>query len=61
MANRDEMIREAEAAERLAELVSYRPDKERLLRQAADLRARAAAVCGDPPPSGVGQSAKPPK
>ncbi len=55
MAAEDDLIREAEEAERLASLVSYRADKERLLRQAASLRARAAALRrrdGDPPPNG---------
>jgi len=37
-------MREAEATERLAELVSYGPDKARLLSIAEDLRRRAEAA-----------------
>ena len=39
----EHLIRQAEEAERLAALISYRIDKLRLLDQAAALRARAAA------------------
>jgi aryl carrier-like protein len=39
-----QLIREAEATERLAQLVSYGPDKQRLLRMAEDLRRRAEAA-----------------
>lgn len=38
-----ELIQEAEEAERLARLVSYGPDKERLMALANDLRSRARA------------------
>ena len=38
------LISEAEAAERLATIVSYRPDKARLLSQAAQLRDKAAQL-----------------
>lgn len=41
MQSADQLRREAEATERLAALVSYRPDKERLLKVACDLRERA--------------------
>ncbi|CAN7622310.1 hypothetical protein LJR219_004802 [Phenylobacterium sp. LjRoot219] len=44
MLNHDELIHQAEAAERLADLVSYRADKDRLLDQAATLRRRAAIL-----------------
>jgi hypothetical protein len=37
------LLREAEAAERLALVVSYVPDKKRLMQQAQKLRAKAAA------------------
>jgi len=36
------LIKEAETVERLAELVSYAPDKARLREQAAQLREQAA-------------------
>ena len=39
---RDQLLEQAEAAERLAALVSFKPDKERLREQAARLRATAA-------------------
>jgi hypothetical protein len=39
-----ELLNDAEATERLASLVSYRPDKERLLTQAARLRHEADRV-----------------
>lgn len=38
---REQMIRDAEAAECLAQIVSYSKDKERLLAQAARLRQEA--------------------
>ena len=40
----------AEEAERLARLVSYGRDRERLLRQAAEWRAHADALDAAPPP-----------
>ncbi|HEV2531964.1 hypothetical protein [Phenylobacterium sp.] len=39
-----QLMREAEATEQLARLVSYAPDKQRLLRLAEDLRRRAEAA-----------------
>jgi hypothetical protein len=39
-----QLMREAEATERLAQMVSYGPDKARLLRMAEDLRRRAEAA-----------------
>ncbi len=41
MKSREQLLAEAEEAERLAALVSYRPDKERLLKRAAELRRQA--------------------
>jgi hypothetical protein len=41
MKSREDLIEEAEEAERLAALVSYRPDKQRLLEKAAELRRAA--------------------
>ena len=41
MRSPDQMLSEAAAAERLAALVSYRPDKIRLLAQAQQLREEA--------------------
>jgi hypothetical protein len=50
MKSRDDLLREAEEAERLASVVSYRRDKERLLEKAAELR-RQAEEAGTRPPS----------
>ena len=47
METRESLLAKAEEAERLAALVSYRLDKERLLAQAKDLRDLAEAL---PPP-----------
>ena len=44
MGTSHQLMREAEATERLAGLVSYGPDKARLLRIAEDLRLRAEAA-----------------
>lgn len=44
MKSREELIQEAEEAERLAALVSYRPDKQKLLATAAELRREAEAA-----------------
>jgi hypothetical protein len=41
---RKQLIREAEAAEELARMISFRPDKERLLGLAASLRSEAATI-----------------
>ena len=43
-----ELLRRAREAEELAAVVSYGPDKDRLLRQAEDLRRQAER--GDPGP-----------
>jgi hypothetical protein len=43
MLSRDNLLTEAEAMERLAAVVSYAPDKARLLQRAAELRQRAQA------------------
>ena len=40
----EQLLREAEEAERLAALVSYGPDKARLTRRAEELRRQAQAV-----------------
>ncbi|HEY8574410.1 hypothetical protein [Phenylobacterium sp.] len=48
MKSQQELIAEAEEAERLAAVVSYRPDKERLLQKAAELRRKAEQA----PPAG---------
>jgi hypothetical protein len=48
MKSREELIEEAEEAERLAALVSYRPDKQRLLEKAAELRRQAEAAPSRP-------------
>jgi len=40
---REQLIREAETAEQLAKMISFDPDKARLLGQAARLRDQAAA------------------
>ena len=40
----EDLIKEAEAAEQLAAVVSYGPDKRRLQQQARELRARAAEL-----------------
>jgi hypothetical protein len=50
MKSREELIAEAEEAERLAALVSYRPDKQRLLAKAAELRRQAETAPSRPPP-----------
>lgn len=50
MKSREELIEEAEEAERLAALVSYRPDKQRLLKRAAELRRQAEDAPSRPPP-----------
>jgi hypothetical protein len=44
MRSADQMISEALAAERLAAMVSYGPDKARLLAQAERLKAEARAA-----------------
>jgi hypothetical protein len=44
MRSATQMLSEAAAAERLAAVVSYGPDKARLLAQAATLREQASAV-----------------
>jgi hypothetical protein len=41
---REQLIREAEAAEELARMISFYPDKERLLGLAASLRSEAATI-----------------
>ncbi|CAN7363720.1 hypothetical protein LJR225_002213 [Phenylobacterium sp. LjRoot225] len=41
---REQLIREAEAAEQLAKMISFHPDKERLLGLAARLRDEAATI-----------------
>jgi hypothetical protein len=41
MRTTDELIQEAAAARRLAQVVSFRPDKERLMAQAAELQRLA--------------------
>jgi hypothetical protein len=41
MRTSEDLLREAESTERLAGLVSYGADKQRLLEMAADLRRRA--------------------
>lgn len=41
---RQQLIREAEAAEELAAMISFRPDKERLLGLASRLRDEAATA-----------------
>lgn len=56
MKSREELIQEAEEAERLAALVSYRPDKQRLLAKAAELRRAAEAA---PPRADPGQGRSP--
>lgn len=47
MKSRNELIAEAEEAERLASVVSYAPDKRRLTEKAAELRRQAELA---PPP-----------
>jgi hypothetical protein len=49
MKSRDDLLREAEEAERLAAVVSYRRDKERLMEKAAELRSQAEEVGQRPP------------
>jgi len=44
---------EAEAMERLAAVVSYAPDKQRLTLRAAELRALAQAQAQSPAPAGA--------
>lgn len=44
MTTPDQLLQDAEAAERLAAVVSYRRDKEHLLQQAAELRRKARAA-----------------
>ena len=52
MAGVEHLLRQAEAAERLADLVSYAPDKRRLREQAETLRMQAkAATAADEPRS----------
>ena len=46
MRSPDQMLSEAMAAERLAAVVSYGPDKAKLLAQADKLRAQARAAEG---------------
>jgi len=48
MAGVDHLLRQAEAADRLAELVSYAPDKRRLREQAEALRLQARAAAAEP-------------
>ena len=43
MGSAEQWLREAEAVDRLADLVSFAPDKRRMRAQAEALRARAAA------------------
>jgi len=40
----EDLIKEAEEAERLAAVVSYLPDKKRLTQRAAELRRQAEAL-----------------
>ncbi|MDB5467398.1 MAG: hypothetical protein JWQ46_2160 [Phenylobacterium sp.] len=51
MATTGDFIKDAEAAELMAALVSYRPDKDRLNALAAELRRKAAGAA-DAPRSG---------
>ena len=44
----EEYRREAEAMERLADLLSYKRDKERLKKKASEYRVRAAALDARP-------------
>ncbi|WP_165837090.1 hypothetical protein [Phenylobacterium hankyongense] len=48
MANAGDFIKDAEAAEQMAALVSYRPDKDRLTALAAELRRKAADAADEP-------------
>lgn len=50
MTSREDLLAQAEEAERLARLVSYRPDKQLMLDKAAELRRQAEqAPTRDPP------------
>ena len=49
MKSRETLIQEAEEAERLAALVSYAPDKRRLLQKAAELRREAETAAAKKP------------
>jgi hypothetical protein len=51
MTTTGDFIKEAEAAEQMAALVSYRPDKDRLNALATELRRKAAGAA-DAPRSG---------
>lgn len=51
MKTRAELLAEAEETERMAALVSYRPDKQRLQAAAAELRRQAETASDDPPPN----------
>jgi len=44
MGSPEDLLKQAEAAEQLAAMVSYAPDKRRLQQQAQELRARAAEL-----------------
>ena len=48
MKSPEDLLRDAEEAERLAALVSYAPDKRRLLEKAAELREQAKAAAEAP-------------
>ncbi|HVI32509.1 hypothetical protein [Phenylobacterium sp.] len=48
----DDLRQEAEAAEHLATVVSYAPDKARLTARAAELRRQADALEARPPGAG---------
>ncbi|MDB5450341.1 MAG: hypothetical protein JWQ52_1469 [Phenylobacterium sp.] len=48
MATTGDFIKEAEAAEQMAALVSYRPDKDRLNALATELRRKAAGAAHAP-------------
>lgn len=49
METSDELLRRAKEAEEMAAVVSYARDKERLLRQAEELRRQAAEAGAEPP------------
>ena len=53
---REQLIREAETAEQLAKMISFDPDKARLLGQAARLRDQAAASERDERPASEDRS-----
>lgn len=48
MSGVEHLLKQAEAAERLAEVVSYGPDKQRLRAQAEALRNQARAAAEEP-------------